>query len=387
MAKKNSGAALKVVHLSDLHLGYRRYNRVTKTGFNQREADVNAAFKECVDRCLNLKPHLILIAGDLFHSVSPSNSVITFCFKELRRLLQGTGAPIVLVAGNHETPRRADSGSILALFRELDGVYVADLAPQRFSFPKLEASVFCLPHASLVDMASMQVRADDKFRYNFLVAHAQVDDTIISDFGGVNLPLGRLSPHEWDYIALGHVHVRRNVALNASYSGSIEHTGTNIWFEAQTAKGFFSIDFPSATKIFHELTSPREVVVVEPIDAASFGPEQVSEALGQALAKVPGGVGGKIVRVELRNISRQVFRELDHRQLRRWRAEALNLSLDVKSPLAFGGAAAQHKFTGSLERELTDFCAKAELQYGSIEKIAALIGGYMKKLEEADEAR
>jgi hypothetical protein len=31
---------LRLVHLADLHLGYRQYQRLTPRGINQREADV-----------------------------------------------------------------------------------------------------------------------------------------------------------------------------------------------------------------------------------------------------------------------------------------------------------------------------------------------------------
>ena len=34
---------MRLIHISDLHLGFRRYQRLTPTGINQREADVAAA--------------------------------------------------------------------------------------------------------------------------------------------------------------------------------------------------------------------------------------------------------------------------------------------------------------------------------------------------------
>lgn len=55
-------------------------------GINQREADVNVAFQEAITRIISLKPDVTIIAGDLFHAVRPSNTVVTFCFRQLRRL-------------------------------------------------------------------------------------------------------------------------------------------------------------------------------------------------------------------------------------------------------------------------------------------------------------
>ena len=41
---------MRLVHLADLHLGYRQYQRLTPQGINQREADVATAFKRAVDK-------------------------------------------------------------------------------------------------------------------------------------------------------------------------------------------------------------------------------------------------------------------------------------------------------------------------------------------------
>ncbi|HEU4990688.1 MAG TPA: metallophosphoesterase, partial [Gemmatimonadaceae bacterium] len=64
---------MRVVHLSDLHLGFRQYQRLTPLGANQREADVALTFKRTVDRVIALHPDLVVIAGDVFHSVRPTN--------------------------------------------------------------------------------------------------------------------------------------------------------------------------------------------------------------------------------------------------------------------------------------------------------------------------
>jgi DNA repair exonuclease SbcCD nuclease subunit len=59
---------MRLVHLSDLHLGFRQYQRLTPTGVNQREADVALAFRRAVDRTVELRPDLVLVAGDVFHT-------------------------------------------------------------------------------------------------------------------------------------------------------------------------------------------------------------------------------------------------------------------------------------------------------------------------------
>ena len=80
---------MKLAHLADLHLGFRQYDRQTPRGANQREADVAQVFARAVDDLLEQRPDLIVIAGDIFHSVRPTNSAILFLFQQLQRLRVG----------------------------------------------------------------------------------------------------------------------------------------------------------------------------------------------------------------------------------------------------------------------------------------------------------
>ena len=77
---------MKVAHLADPHLGARQYHRQTSAGINQREADVARAFRLAVDGVIAVRPDLVVVAGDLFHSVRPTNAAIVFAFRPLQRL-------------------------------------------------------------------------------------------------------------------------------------------------------------------------------------------------------------------------------------------------------------------------------------------------------------
>ncbi len=67
---------MRLVHIADIHLGFRQYQRQTPTGINQREADVALALQRVIDKIIELKPDLVLIAGDVFHTVRPPNPAI-----------------------------------------------------------------------------------------------------------------------------------------------------------------------------------------------------------------------------------------------------------------------------------------------------------------------
>ena len=42
---------MKIVHISDLHIGYKAYNKLEKNGLNVREIDILSAFQENVRSC------------------------------------------------------------------------------------------------------------------------------------------------------------------------------------------------------------------------------------------------------------------------------------------------------------------------------------------------
>jgi exonuclease SbcD len=376
-----------ICHLSDVHLGYRRYNKLTKSGINQREFDVNVAFQEAITRIISLRPNLVVIAGDLFHSVRPSNSVVTFCFRQLKRLARESGAQLVIVGGNHEAPKRVDTGSVLQLFSEIEGVHVAESGKEIFVFPEMGVSVTCLPHAALANMENLSLRADDRFSHNILVAHAQVNEGWVSDFGGIDVDLRALAPHEWDYIALGHVHLHRAVGRNAVYSGALEHTSANIWGEARELKGFLEVSLPSGKRTFHPLTSPREIVVLEPVDASGLEPQALMETISERLEGVSGGVEGKIVRLSLTNISRETYRNLDHKALRALRAKALHLTLDISFISTTGEVHTMGRpGQGLLRDQLLEFSKASEVPGISQEEIGEMLGRYLTKVEASHEA-
>ena len=102
---------MKIAHLADLHLGYRAYHRITSRGINQREADVAEAFRRAVAHVVELRPDLVVVAGDVFHTVRPTNQAILHAFLQFSKLRRELpAAVIVLVAGNHDIPRTAETG-------------------------------------------------------------------------------------------------------------------------------------------------------------------------------------------------------------------------------------------------------------------------------------
>ena len=169
---------MRLAHLADPHLGVRQYHRQTPSGINQREADVARAFRLAVDGMIAARPDAVVLAGDLFHSVRPTNAAIVFAFKQFQRLREALpDAPIVLVAGNHDTPRSAETGSILRLFEEL-GVDVAVDEARRLEYPALDLSVLAVPHQALVGQERPELRPEGSARRQVMVLHGEIEGVL-----------------------------------------------------------------------------------------------------------------------------------------------------------------------------------------------------------------
>ena len=135
---------MKIIHFSDTHLGFSDLDKVDSDGVNQREADFYKAFSDVIDAILLKKPDYAMHTGDLFHRASPSNRAITFALTQLKRLEQAH-IPLIIIAGNHSTPRTSTSSPILEALRTLDNVHA--VFQQKYEKVEFEDIVFHgLPH-------------------------------------------------------------------------------------------------------------------------------------------------------------------------------------------------------------------------------------------------
>jgi hypothetical protein len=333
---------MRIAHLADLHLGFRQYQRLSSAGNNQREADVARATRRAIDAVIAQAPDLILIAGDVFHQVRPSNPMILFALRELTRLRTALPVtPVVMIAGNHDLPRAAETGCILALFRTV-GITVVEAEPERLTFPALDLSLFAVPDRLGQPLPALTT--DPSARWNVLLLHGEVqgvlpDRAVMVDRSPSEVTVEELQQASWDYVALGHYHVHRQVAARAWYAGSLDYVSSNAWGEIAEqrqhgvpGKGFALHDLAGGTHDFIPVPSERRFVDLEPVDAHALAPADVDALVADRIAQVPGGIDDAVVRLVVREIPRHVARDLDHKALRDYKRRALHFQLDTRKP-------------------------------------------------------
>jgi DNA repair protein SbcD/Mre11 len=335
---------VKLAHIADPHLGIRQYHRQTSAGINQREADVAQAFRTAIDGVIAACPDAVVVAGDLFHSVRPTNTAIVFAFRQFQRLREALpDAPVVLIAGNHDTPRSVETGSILRLFEEL-GVAVAIDEPQRLVYPELDLSIFAVPREAIISPQPPALEPEGSERYQVLLGHLEVEGEyplghVATEYGGAVVTRTELHLADWTYVALGHYHTQHQVARNAWYAGALDYIGPNIWGEAEDeadhgshGKGWLLVDLEHGGVERHPIPAARTVLDLEPIRAEDKSAEAVDALIAQRIAATPGGITDRIVRLRVFDISRHIARELDHATIRAFKAEALHFRLDLRHP-------------------------------------------------------
>ena len=322
---------MRIAHLSDVHLGYRAYSRTNEHGMNQREYDVLQAFRRALRAIRDAEPDLVLITGDLFHAVRPPNSSLLAAYSYLSDFQKSRrNAPLVIIAGNHETPRVAGSGCILALLKHLDGVQVVYDQIDGLEIPALNATLLCIPARGVPDIERRILQPNPDTRYNLLLLHGLLD-------GVTQLTLERpidrqkIVRDEWDYIALGDWHMYQQVAPNAIYAGATEFTSTNIWEEAGEPKGWVLYDADTRTHEFHKIRT-RQVYDLLPIDAADMTAAELNQAIELRADALGDALNGAIVRQRVWNLHPDLRRQIDGELLRELKARALHYLLDPRPP-------------------------------------------------------
>ncbi len=331
---------MRLVHLADIHLGFRQYQRQTPTGINQREADVATSLRNVIDKVIELRPELVLIAGDVFHTVRPTNAAILHAFFQFSRLVQMLpNATVVMVAGNHDTPLTAETGSILGLFSRI-GINVVEREAKRFTLHEQDVSILAVPDTPNVPA----LEPDPAARYNVLLLHGEIEGVIPRygervDRAPMKISRRELRAELWDYVALGHYHVYRSVEPNAFYSGSLDYTSTNPWGElaeeresGNGGKGIVEHDLATGTHKFHPIPPARRWEDLAPISGSGMSPTALDAAIRDAVESCEGGIDDKIVRLVVSDVPRHIVKDLDHKAIREFKRKALHFNFDTRRP-------------------------------------------------------
>lgn len=391
---------MRVAHLADVHLGFRQYHRLTSSGVNQREADVAQAFRHTLEGVIEAAPDIVIVAGDLFNSVRPSNPAILHSFRLLSRLRSELpDTPVVLVAGNHDTPRSVETGTILKLFEAVGGVHVAADRARDLVFEDLDLTVSCVPHMALVNGPRPSFTPPGGTARQVLVTHGEVAGVLPRDawaleYGGAVVEPSDLHAEQWDYVALGHYHVAHRVRENAWYSGSLEYVSPNPWGELidearegrEGQKGWLLVDLGEKAEVeFRPVPLARRLVALPGIHASGLSAEEINAQIRKNVEAIRDGIDDQIVRQVVFEVPRPIARDLDHAMIREFKTRALHFHVDARRPESrheIGVSAPGARQT--LVELLSDYLGRRPLD-AEVEREQLVVLGkrYMDEVEQA----
>ena len=363
-----------IAHLADTHLGHRHLHHLDDEGRNLREQDIFAAFRGAIQTIIELGPAAVVHAGDFFDSYHPSTGALNVALDGLSALREA-GIPLVAIAGNHSTPRQRNTEHVFALLDRFGSHHFIWAEPKTVRIGEL--AVHGVPHSHDPAHLADQLRAaktDPQAKYNVLVLHGgfeALSQVGTGEPGSVTLdPQILQEASEFDYIALGHLHIAQPVRLNAYYSGSLERL---TFADTAASKGFAVVDL--ARSPFDD-----DRLRLQPVDARSFFeiPSIDCDAVDDPLPLIERALEGHdleqaVVRCRLIGIDHGVWRTLDRRRIDELTASCLHFELlpsfhsageiAVGAPAELGAFVQAHTPKGLTSDELlsrvNDYLARA----------------------------
>lgn len=321
---------MKILHISDTHLGYSAYRKATPDGINQREIDTYDAFNQFIKYAVKSKPDLIIHGGDLFDSVRPNNRAITFAINQILQISKKK-IPIIIIAGNHEHPKLKETGHIFSIFDHIENVYPIYKAKYEildFKFKDKNITIHAIPQCELKKQFEEEIKKlkpKKSSDFNIFVSHGAISgikEFSMNEFNELIIPVKILAKN-FDYIALGHYHKFTKLADNAFYSGSTEKF---TFTDASDKKGFIEFKFinDKLEVKFIELNI-REMKDLKPIKCTNLKLDEVMEKIKHIVQEIKPNE--KTFRITLDDIPSHIYRGIDFGEIRTLGSKAIHYEI------------------------------------------------------------
>lgn len=233
---------MRILHTADWHLG--------RLFHGQRLTEDQAyVLKQFVALVGEEHPDLVVIAGDIYDRAVPPPEAVHLLDDVLSEIVRGHHTPVLLIAGNHDSPERLHFGSRLLAEQGLHVAGTFAAHPMHLPLPDAAGPVHCyaLPYAepasvrgTLADdavhdhegamrAALARIRAQHPAGERaVLVTHAFVAGALTAEDSERPLSIGGTGAVDadcfagFDYVALGHLHRRQTLGgERLHYPGSL----------------------------------------------------------------------------------------------------------------------------------------------------------------------
>lgn len=242
---------MKIMHLSDLHIG----KKVNEYSMLQDQIYILKEILRIID---NEKVETVIIAGDVYDRSLPPNEALEL-FDEFLYQLSSRNVNVFVISGNHDSPERISYGGRMMTENKifLSPVYDGNVKPITLNDDYGEVNFYLLPFVRPADIRryfpdenienytdAVKVAIDnmnvDFSERNILVTHQFVTGAELSEsediiVGGTDNVSGEVFDG-FDYVALGHIHREQTVGKD-----NIRYCGTPLKYSFSEAKNIKSV--------------------------------------------------------------------------------------------------------------------------------------------------
>lgn len=242
---------MKIMHLSDLHIG----KKVNEYSMLQDQIYILKEILRIID---NEKVETVIISGDVYDRSLPPNEALEL-FDEFLYQLSSRNVNVFVISGNHDSPERISYGGRMMTENKifLSPVYDGNVKPITLNDDYGEVNFYLLPFVRPADIRryfpdenienytdAVKVAIDnmnvDFSERNILVTHQFVTGAELSEsediiVGGTDNVSGEVFDG-FDYVALGHIHREQTVGKD-----NIRYCGTPLKYSFSEAKNIKSV--------------------------------------------------------------------------------------------------------------------------------------------------
>lgn len=202
---------MKFIHFADAHLDspFLGLSFLPSKSFNQIQKAPMQSLTNIVDLAIKENVDLVLIAGDTFDSFKPNPSAQIFFAREIERLIIAK-IQVVMILGNHDHMAKEDllvpENPYFKLLGEGEKVETASYTTK--SGFEYDVTGFSYLANHITDDLAAQFPPKSK-HYTFGIMHAQERAGLSSQNVYAPFSLSELQNLNYDYFALGHIHLRQ----------------------------------------------------------------------------------------------------------------------------------------------------------------------------------
>ena len=225
---------VKILHCSDIHFDT-PFKELPKEIGTMRRAELRESFSKIMNRGIDEKVDLVLLAGDLFDNDTIEKSTLTF-IKDQMNKLEKHNIRVFISAGNHDQYNKKSFYNMVNLG---ENVHMFKDEIERIEIPELNTVVY---GASFKDkyireskLKYFTPKEEDKDLIKIMVLHGDLGNNETGEYNP--LLFKEIEESKMDYIALGHIHkfsgIKRIGKTYYAYSGCPEGRG----FDEEGDKG------------------------------------------------------------------------------------------------------------------------------------------------------